>query len=155
MSYTGPTGATPNLSGYLTTTVAASTYATQTSVNTISSNVSTLTSNLNGDLYGFWYYPYLAGWIHGNSTNVAMTQTYVNNAGTLTLTRNGVGNYTVGWTTALSKPFILLTSYWQNGTTANQVVGLQGWTTTSFTVQIRVMNTATAAEGDFIFMIMP
>ena len=143
------------MTGYLTTTVAASTYATQTSVNTVSSNVSTLTSNLSSDYYGFWYYPYLAGWVHGNSTNVAMSQTYVNNAGTLTLTRNNVGNYTVGWTTALSKPFILLTPYWQNSASNNIVVGLQGWTTTSFTVQIRVMNTATAAEGDFIFMVMP
>ena len=155
MSYTGPTGATPNLSGYLTTTVAASTYATQTSVNTVSSNVSTLTSNLSSDYYSFWYYPYLAGWVHGNGSNVSMSQTYVNNAGTLTLTRNNVGNYTVGWTTALSKPFVLLTPYWQNSSSNNIVVGLQGWTTTSFTVQIRVMNTATAAEGDFIFMIMP
>jgi hypothetical protein len=68
---------------------------------------------------GFWYYPYLAGWVHGNSTNVAMSQTYVNNAGTLTLTRNNVGNYTVGWTNALSKPFMLLTPYWQNSSSAN------------------------------------
>jgi hypothetical protein len=109
---------------------------------------------LNNDSYGFWYYPFLAGWIHGNGSNVAMTQTYVNNAGTLTLTRNNVGNYTVGWTNALSKPFVLLTPYWQNSSNNNIVVGLQSWTTTSFTVQIRVMSTATAADGDFIFMIM-
>ena len=133
---------------YLTQTNAASTYATQTTVNAIS-------TNLSNDNYGFWYYPYLAGWVHGNSTNVAMSQTYVNNAGTLTLTRTNVGNYTVGWTNALSKPFVLLTPYWQNSSSNNIVVGLQGWNTTSFTVQIRVMNTATAADGDFIFMIMP
>ena len=68
---------------------------------------------------------------------------------------NNVGNYTVSWTTALAKPFVLLTPYWQNSSTNNIVVGLQGWTTTSFTVQIRVMNTATAADGDFIFMVLP
>ena len=146
------------MSGYLTTTSAAATYLTQTnaaSTYATQTTVNTISTNLTNDNYGFWYYPYLAGWVHGNSTNVAMSQTYVNNAGTLTLTRNNVGNYTVGWTNALSKPFVLLTPYWQNSSSANIVVGLQGWNTTSFTVQIRVMNTATAAEGDFIFMIMP
>ena len=114
-----------------------------------------MTSNLSNDTYGFWYYPFLPDWVHGNRTNMAMTQTYANNAGTLTLTRNNVGNYTVAWTNALSRPVVLLTLYWSNSATAHLVVGLQGWTTTSFTVQIRVMNTATAAEGDFIFMILP
>ena len=66
-----------------------------------------------------------------------------------------MGGYTVAWTNALSKPFVLLTPYWQNSASLNQAVGLQGWTTTSFTVQIRVMNTATAAEGDFIFAVLP
>ena len=157
-SYTGPTGSTPNLSGYLTTTSAAATYLTQTtaaSTYATQTTVNAISTNLTNDNYGFWFYPYLAGWVHGNSTNVSMSQTYVNNAGTLTLTRNNVGNYTVGWTNALSKPFVLLTPYWQNSSSTNIVVGLQGWNTTSFTVQIRVMNTATAAEGDFIFMVMP
>ena len=147
-----------SLSGYLTTTSAAATYLTQTnaaSTYATQTTVNTISTNLSNDNYGFWYYPFLAGQIHGNSTSVALINTYVNAAGAINATRNGTGNYTVSWTTSKTLPYVLMTPYWQGNSTRYLSVGLVSWTSTSFTAQIFTTNTAAAADGDFIFMILP
>ena len=153
----GSQGATPSLTGYLTTTAAAATYLTTTgaaSTYATQTTVNSLSTNLTNDAYGFWYYPYLAGWVHGNGAAVNMQATYVNNAGTLTATRNSTGNYTISWTTSKTQPYVLVTPYWQGSASYNTVVGLVSWTSTSFTAQLRTMNTATAVDGDFMFIIL-
>ena len=98
-TYLTQTGAA---STYLTQTGAASTYATQTTA-------TTLATNIGNDTYGFWYYPWLSGWVHGNGVAVAMQATYSNNAGTLSTARNSTGNYTISWTTSKTQPYVLVT----------------------------------------------
>ena len=143
------------MTGYLTTSAAESTYATQTSLSTVSSNVSTLTSNLNNDSYGFWYYPWLSGWVHGDGSTAVMSGTYVNNTGgSVTVTRNNTGNYTVSWGASKNPLYAMVTSYWAHSNNTNNIAALTIWGSTYITVQIKSITSGAAVDGDFIFMIM-
>ena len=121
----------------------------------IGATLTSVVNNLNGDVYGFWYYPWIAGLIHANSTNVQFTSTYSNNAGAVVApVRNSTGNYTIKWTTAYSgTPLVQATPYTNSGT-IRPAVWVVSWTSTSLTFQLKDNNSGTAYDGDFFFMMM-
>ena len=159
VSYTGPTGATPSLSGYLTTTAAAATYLTTASAASTYLTSATATSTyapkaspaFSGTItYGgtdldTLYLPWVIATIDGSNGSVTSTS---GKAAALSCSRTAAGTYTVTFSTTPSgAPSAVLITL-RNATGYAQYSGA-----TSTSVNVALRNTS-AALFDAAFAIV-
>ena len=159
VSYTGPTGATPSLSGYLTTTAAAATYLTTASAASTYLTSATATSTyapkaspaFSGTItYGgtdldTLYRPWVIATIDGSTGSVTSTS---GKAASVSCSRTAAGTYTVSFSTTPSgAPSAVLVTL-RNATGYGQYSGA-----TSTSVNVALRNTS-AALFDAAFAIV-